>query len=132
MVQPECATPTVRGLVGESATFRCQATGNPAPIRQWSRNGVSISALESPILNRFELVNDGERLIIGDLMEEDSGVFTCFVFNIIADLIPSMFNDSLDVILEVQSECCLYQPHPLHNITLIIGTCTFCLYVFIL
>ena len=104
MALPECATPTVRGLVGESATLRCPATGNPVPRREWSRNGVSINAPESPIRDRVTLVNEGESLIIERLREEDSGLFNCYLFNIIADLSTPMFNDSLDVILEVQSE----------------------------
>ena len=115
MVQPECATPIVRGLVGESVTLRCPATGTPVPRREWSRNGVSIEAPESPLLNRVDSVDDGEFLIIRDLMEEDSGLFTCFVSNIIADVSPSVFNDSLDIILEVQSEYSLHQPHHLHS-----------------
>ena len=101
---PECAIPTVRGLVGESVTLRCPATGNPVPRREWSREGVLITAPESPLRDRFRLVNDRESLIIRELREEDSGLFNCFFFNIIADLTPPMFNDSLDVILEVQSE----------------------------
>ena len=108
MVRPECATLTVRGLVGESVTLRCPATGNPVPRRVWSRNGVNVDAPESPIRNRQRAVNDGEGLIIMDLMEEDSGLFNCFVSNVIADFSPAVFNDSLDVILEVQSECSLY------------------------
>lgn len=101
---PECATPTVRGLVGQSVTLRCRATANPVPRRTWSRNGVNISSPDSPILGRFRLVDDSEFLVIMNLMERDGGLFNCFVSNVIADLEPSVFNDSLDVILEVQSE----------------------------
>ena len=108
MVQPECATLTVQGLVGRSVTLRCPATGNPVPRRVWSRNGVNITAPESPIRDRQRTVNDGEGLIIRDLMEEDSGQFNCFVSNLIPDFSPEEFNDSLDVILEVQSEYSLY------------------------
>lgn len=103
MALPECAVPTVRGLVGESVTLRCPARGNPIPRRVWSRNGVDINAPESPLLGRTVERDDGEELTIMDLMEEDSGLFNCFVSNIIADFSPALFNDSLDVILEVQS-----------------------------
>lgn len=116
MARPECATPTVRGLVGESVTLRCPATGNPVPRRVWSRNGVDISAPESPLRDRQETMNDGADLIISDLMEEDSGLFNCFVSNIIPDFSPAVFNDSLDVILEVQSTSVLS--------VLLLATCT--------
>ena len=108
MVRSECATLTVQGLVGESVTLRCPAVGTPDPRRSWSRNGVNITAPESPIRDRQQTVNAGEGLIITNLMEEDSGLFNCSVSNLISNLSPYPFNDSLDVILEVQSECSLY------------------------
>lgn len=107
MARPECATPTVRGLVGESVTLRCPATGNPVPRRVWSREGVNVDAPGSEIQDRVQILNDGADLMISDLMEDDSGLFNCFVSNIIADFTPAVFNDSLDVILEVQSESVL-------------------------
>lgn len=103
MVLPECATPTVTGLVGESAILRCLATGQPVPRITWSRDSIDVTSAESEISDRVVVQDEGETLIISDLMREDSGVYNCFVRNLIAEL-GSNFTDSTDVILEVQSE----------------------------
>ena len=104
MALPECATPTVTALVGETATLRCPATGNPDPRRTWTIDGVDVSSPESPVSGRVTLRDDSELLIISSVMAEDSGVYNCFLFNIIAGLPSPNFNDSSDVILEVQSK----------------------------
>lgn len=103
MALPECATPTVTGLVGMRASLPCLGTGTPAPRRTWTRDGINVLSPESSIRDRVMLVNEGEVLIINDLEETDGGVYNCFLFNIIADL-NMAFNDSSDVILEIQRE----------------------------
>ena len=103
MALPECATPTVRGLVGESATLRCPGTGNPVPQRSWTREGIDVTSAESPVRDRVTLSEENEVLTISNLMVGDDGLYSCSLFNIIADL-SSNFTDTLNVILEVQSE----------------------------
>lgn len=104
MALPECATPTVTGLVGGSATLRCPGTGTPVPRRSWTRDGIEVTSAESPVRDRVMLSNENELLTISDLMEGDSGLYSCSLFNVIAALSTPNSTDSLDVLLEVQSE----------------------------
>lgn len=104
MALPECATPTVTGLVGGRATLRCPGSGNPVPRRSWTRDGIEVTSAGSPVRGRVMLSSDNNLLTISDLVEGDSGLYSCSLFNIIAALTTPNFTDSLDVLLEVQSE----------------------------
>ena len=110
MALPECATPTVTGLVGRSATLACPGRGTPVPRRSWTRDGIEVTSPESPVRDRVMLSSDNDLLTISNLMEGDSGLYSCSLFNVIAALPTPNFTDSLEVLLEVQSKwsTCVY------------------------
>lgn len=62
--------------VNASAILPCFAEGNPPVTWEWTRDGVQL-------LNegRFTLENNGERLIISDVQQADSGPYNCTVRN---------------------------------------------------
>ncbi|XP_018917016.2 roundabout homolog 2 [Bemisia tabaci] len=55
-----------------SATFPCQAAGNPQPLISWYKDGISIM----PIANKVNVTEAGT-LSIKDLEKGDGGLYTC-------------------------------------------------------
>lgn len=60
--------------MGESAQFRCQAKGDPAPVVMWSRE-------QGPLPNGRYLVNPDKTLQIHYVTAQDVGKYTCTVVN---------------------------------------------------
>ena len=69
--QPQNKTLTER----ENATLSCNATGNPAPLISWTKNG---SAVNSP---RISLALDNKQLTITNASRDDSGDYQCVANN---------------------------------------------------
>jgi len=96
---------------GNTATIRCNVTGNPIPEQVvWKRNG-------------SVLINPGEKygipslglLTINDAREEDAGIYECFAGT-------NLGSDKTSITLIVLSKCmCFYQ-------CLLIASYIYCLY----
>ncbi|XP_068741513.1 hemicentin-1-like isoform X2 [Montipora capricornis] len=61
----------VTALTNTSITIQCPTRGIPTPIITWTRNGQQISSGD-----RFKVLDDGS-LLISEVNEEDSAVYSC-------------------------------------------------------
>lgn len=57
-------------IIGKDFTVKCKVTGNPPPIIDWNKDGVSI------ISNEKYVISNGN-LIIRNATESDDGVYKC-------------------------------------------------------
>ena len=71
------APASLTAVMGNTATLRCTATGDPIPVQSWSRNGITLTSG-----SRFQISADGQVLTITDVREEeDEGVYICHASN---------------------------------------------------
>ena len=63
-------------IEGDNVSFTCNATGNPAPIFRWTKNG---SVLTTG--SRISLSSDGKQLTLTNVTREDSGQYVCEATN---------------------------------------------------
>ena len=54
---------------GDTLTLNCSATGDPRPVISWKRQGAALPVGRTHRTNKV--------LTIGDLTEEDSGIYIC-------------------------------------------------------
>ena len=59
----------VFAATGDTLTLNCSATGDPRPVISWKRQGEALPVGRSHQTNKV--------LTIGDLREEDSGIYIC-------------------------------------------------------
>ena len=57
------------GIIGETLTLKCSATGDPQPVISWKRQGATLPVGRSHRTN--------EALIIRHVREEDAGIYVC-------------------------------------------------------
>ena len=57
------------GIIGETLTLNCSATGDPQPVISWKRQGATLPVGRSHRTNKA--------LFIKELKEEDAGVYIC-------------------------------------------------------
>ena len=57
------------GIIGETLTMKCSATGDPQPVISWKRQGATLPVGRSHRTN--------ETLIIRDVKQEDAGIYVC-------------------------------------------------------
>ena len=87
------AEPSVTVIEGGAATLTCLATGDPAPVQTWSRNGNELTSG-----GRYQISSDGRVLTVQGVTEaQDEGEFTCHASNMAG-------NDSADITLNVLSK----------------------------
>ena len=65
-------------LVGSTATFMCEASGNPPASISWSRDGVAVA-------DNF-VSNNGGVLTVSNAQPRDSVTYTCTATNTVNDL----------------------------------------------
>ena len=78
-------------IVGNTATLSCMATGDPAPLQSWSRNGVGVAG------PRLLVSGDGSMLTVTGTTVGDEGAYTCHASNPASSVTDTVF---LDVIGE--------------------------------
>ena len=61
---------------GDNVTFTCNATGNPAPTFNWTKDGSVLTAG-----SRISLSPDRKQLTITNVTREDSGQYVCEATN---------------------------------------------------
>ncbi len=62
-------------IVGDTATMRCTASGDPTPLQSWSLNGMGVAG------PRFQVSADGGALTVTGATEGDEGTYTCHASN---------------------------------------------------
>ena len=55
----------VIAVIGRTTSLSCLATGDPAPVQTWTRNGGAVSG------SRVQISADGSNLTISDAREEE-------------------------------------------------------------
>ena len=66
-------------LIGSTATFHCSSSGDPTPLITWyNEDGVNLTTLTD---SRVEVM--GGTLVITNIIESDSQLYTCTASNIV-------------------------------------------------
>ena len=94
---PSIVAPPMSLIVNESdtASFQCEAEGNPEPQVTWLKQNSSLPAVKRVVPSRGGLM-------ITDVMSQDEGMYTCVARNILGEVTSS-------ATLTVQGEyCCFY------------------------
>ena len=94
---PSIVAPPMSMVVNESGTasFQCQAEGNPEPEVTWLKHNSSLLADK-------RVVPSSGGLMITDVTSQDEGMYTCVATNILGEMASS-------ATLSVQGElCCIY------------------------
>ena len=60
-------------------TLSCNATGNPVPTIQWTRNGSAVDS--SDIISRISFSHDKKQLTIMNVSRTDRGEYRCVAEN---------------------------------------------------
>ncbi len=74
-VHPETQTKTEGDAY---VTLSCDASGNPAPVISWSRNG---SPVDTSNISRISFSGDNKQLTISNVSRADSGEYRCVANN---------------------------------------------------
>ena len=95
---PSIVAPPMSTVVNESGTasFQCEAEGNPEPKVAWLKQNSSLPAVK-------RVVPSHGGLMITDVMSQDEGMYTCVARNILGEVTSSAN-------LTVQGEWCCFQP----------------------
>ena len=76
-------------------SLSCEASGDPSPSVQWTRNGQPFPSLT--VSSRVTVTNGNQTLTFSDTLKSDEGMYTCAATN-------SIRSDSDDVELVVYGE----------------------------
>ncbi len=95
----------VTAVSGTSVTLTCSATGEPAPVQSWTRNGSPVTTGST----RFQISSDGSSLTVSNVQEADEGTYVCGATNVAGTVTDSI---SLNVIGESMSVYVAYMFMP--------------------